>query len=198
MPKRRNPPSQIWRAFLDNHVNDLVALDFFVVPTATFRVLFVLLVLAHDRRRGVHYNVTEHPSAEWTARQVVQAFPWDTAPRYLLHDRDSIFGARFRRGVKCMGIEEVVTGPRSPWQNPYVERQIGSVRRECLNHVIVFNDRHLKHLLRSYFAHYHAARTHLALEKQCPQRRPLEEPSQGNIFAFPHSGGLHHEYRRAA
>ncbi len=198
MPKRRNPPSQGWRAFLDNHIKELIALDFFVVPTATFRVLFVLLVLAHDRRRVVHYNVTEHPSAEWTARQVVQAFTWDTAPRYLLHDRDSIFGALFRRRVKCMGIEEVLTAPRSPWQNPYVERLIGSVRRECLDHVVVMGETHLRRILRSYFTYYHQSRCHLSLGKDPPESRPVHPPGMGKVITIPEVGGLHHRYERRA
>ena len=137
MPMRKKPPSQIWRAFLDNHLKDLVSIDFLVVPTATFRVLFVLIVLAHDRRRVVHFNVTEHPTALWTAEQIIQAFPDGTEPRYLLRDRDGIYGEAFRECVKAMGMEEVITAPWSPWQNPFVERLLGTVRRDCLNHVIV-------------------------------------------------------------
>jgi transposase InsO family protein len=198
MIRHRNPPSQTWRTFLDNHVKDLVSIDFFTVPTATFRILYVFLVLRHERRQIVHFNVTEHPTAQWTAQQIVEAFPFDTAPRYLLRDRDNIFGERFRRRVRSLGIDDVRTAPRSPWQNPYVERLIGSIRRECLNHLIVCNARHLKRLLRSYFIYYHDARTHLALAKQCPKPRPVALPHQGKIIAFPHIGGLHHEYRRAA
>ena len=127
-----------------------------------------------------------------------QAFPWDPAPRYLLRDRDKIFGAIFRYRVHTLDMREVLIAPRSPWQNPYVERLIGSIRRECLNHVIVFNERHLKKLLRAYFIYYHTARTHLALDKQCPEPRSVESLDQGTVIAFPHVGGLHHEYRRAA
>ena len=134
MPKRRTPPSQTWRTFLATHVRDLVSLDFFTVPTAGLRVLFVFLVLAHHRRRVVHFNVTEHPTAHWTAQQIVDAFPNDTAPSYLLRDRDAVYGDAFRQRVKGMGIGEVLTAPSSPWQNPFVERLIGSVRRECLDH----------------------------------------------------------------
>jgi transposase InsO family protein len=198
MIRHRKPPSQTWRTFLDNHVKELVSIDFFTVPTATFRILYVFLVLRHERRQVVHFNVTEYPTAQWTAQQIVEAFPFDTVPRYLLRDRDTIYGERFRRRVRSLGIEEVRTAPRSPWQNPYVERLIGSIRRECLDHVIVFNARHLKRLLRSYFTYYHGARTHLALAKQCPEPRPVERADRGNIVAFPHVGGLHHEYRRAA
>jgi transposase InsO family protein len=198
MIRHRKPPSQTWRTFLDNHVKELVSIDFFTVPTATFRILYVFLVLRHERRQIVHFNITEHPTAQWTAQQIVEAFPFDTAPRYLLRDRDNIFGERFRRRVRSLGIDDVRTAPHSPWQNPYVERLIGSIRRECLNHLIVCNARHLKRLLRSYFIYYHDARTHLALAKQCPKPRPVALPHQGKIIAFPHIGGLHHEYRRAA
>ena len=175
-----------------------MSIDFFTVPTATFRILYVLLVLRHERRQVVHFNSTEHPTALWTAQRIVEAFPFDTAPRYLLRDRDTIYGERFRRRVKSLGVGEVRIAPRSPWQNPYVERLIGSIRRECLDHLIVFNARHLKRLLRSYFTYYHGARTHLALAKQCPKPRLVERRDRGNIVAFPHIGGLHHEYRRAA
>jgi len=168
------------------------------VPTASFRILYVFLVLRHDRLEVVHFNVTEHPTAQWAARQKVEAFPWDPAPRYLLRDRDKIFGSIFRHRVHTLNMREVLIAPRSPWQNPYVERLIGSIRRECLNHVIVFNERHLKKLLRAYFIYYHQARTHLALDKQCPEPRSVALPDQGTVIAFPHVGGLHHEYRRAA
>ncbi|MCH7886110.1 MAG: transposase [Planctomycetes bacterium] len=177
MVRHRRPPSQNWRTFLHNHSKALVSIDFFTVPTLTFRILYVFLVLSLERREVIHFNVTEHPTSRWTGQQVVEAFPWEEAPRYLLRDRDKVYGAEFRRRVRSLAIEEVLTAPRSPWQNPYVERLIGSIRRECINHVIVYNDRHLKRLLRSYFAYYHTARTHLALDKQCPQRRPIEHPS---------------------
>lgn len=198
MVRHRKPPSQTWRTFLDNHVADLVSVDFFTVPTATFRVLYVFVVLRHDRREVVHFNITQNPTAQWTAQQIVEAFPFDTAPRYLLRDRDSIYGDVFRRRVKSLGIVEVLTAPRSPWQSPYVERLIGSIRRECLNHVIVLSECHLRRRLRSYFTYYHDARTHLGLVKQCPKPRLVETPDQGKVIAFPHVGGLHHEYRRAA
>jgi len=198
MVRHRNPPPQTWRTFLYNHAKDLVSIDFFTVHTATFRILYVLLVLRHERRQVVHFNITEHPTGQWTAQQMVEAFPWDEAPRYLLRDRDNFYDATFRYRVYSLGIEKVLTASRSPWQNPYVERLIGSVRRECLNHVIVLNEPHLKRLLRAYFAYYHAARTHLALDKQPPQPRQVEPPDRGKVVALPHIGGLHHEYRRAA
>jgi transposase InsO family protein len=198
MVRNRKPPSQTWRTFLDNHVGDLASIDFFTVPTLSFRILYVVLVLKHERRQVMHFNVTEHPTVQWMAQQLIEAFPWDEAPRYLLRDRDDTYGAQYRRRVHSLGIEEVLTAPHSPWQNPYVERLIGSVRRECLNHVMVVNERHLMRILRSYFAYYARARTHLALAKQCPEPRQVQSPEQGKVIAFPHVGGLHHEYRRAA
>jgi putative transposase len=199
MPKRRPVPSQTWRTFLTNHVRDLVSIDFFTVPTAHWRVLFILVVLAHHRRRVLHFNVTEHPSAAWTAQQIVEAFPDDTAPAYLLRDRDTIYGHAFRQRVKGMQIREILTAPRSPWQNPFAERLIGSVRRECVDHVLVLSERHLRRVLTRYFAYYHGARTHLSLEKDAPDARPIERPAMGKVVPIPEVGGLHHRYvRRAA
>ena len=169
-----------------------------MVPTITFRVLFVLVILAHERRRVVHCNVTEHPTAQWTAQQVVEAFPWEEAPRYLLRDRDRIYGAAFRPRIRHMGIEEVVIATRSPWQNPYVERLIGSIRRECLDHVVVFHERHLTRILAHYFTSYHQWRTHLSLAMDCPKPRPLHAPARGRVIAVPEVGGLHHHYERVA
>ena len=198
MVRHRKPPSQTWRAFLDNHLTDIVAIVFFTVPTATFRILFAFVVLRHDRRRVVHFNVTAHPTAEWTAQQIVEAFPEDHAPRFLIRDRDSIYGAFFQERVKHMGIEQVVIAYRSPWQSPYVERLIGSVRRECLEHFIVLNEAHLQRILTSYFAYYHESRAHLSLERNAPVPRRVEHPSEGKVIAIPQVGGLHHRYRRAA
>src|SRR5262245_9731142 len=151
MPKQSKGPSQTWKTFLTNHVSQLVSIDFFTVPTLQLRVLFVFVVLAHERRRVLHFNVTEHASAEWTAQQIVEAFPDDSAPKYLLRDRDGVYGHHFRNRVEGMGVQEVLTAARSPWQNPFAERFIGSIRRECLNHVIVLGERHLKWTLRRYF-----------------------------------------------
>ena len=198
MIRHRKPPSQTWRMFLDNHVAELVSVDFFTVPTATFRILYVFVILRHDRREIVHFNATYNPTAQWTAQQLVEAFPFDSAPRYLLPDRDSIYGDQFRNRVKSLGIDEVLTAPRAPWQSPYVERLIGSIRRECLDHVIIFNERHLRRQLKSYSSYYHEARTHLSLDKQSPVPRSIEPPERGKVVAIPHVGGLHHEYRRAA
>jgi len=198
MPRRRKPRSPTWRAFLENHLKDLVAIDFFVVPTATFGVLFGLVVLAHDRRRVVHFNATAHPTAEWTARQVIEAFPEETAPRFLVRDRDRIYGARFRRVVETLGVEEVVTAARSPWQNPYAERLIGSLRRDCLDHVIVLDEVHLRRVLAKYFAYYNATRCHLSLAGDAPEPRAVQRPESGEVVEFPEVGGLHHRYERAA
>ena len=192
------PPSPTWHTFLKNHVRDLVALDFFVVPTVTYKVLFVLLILAHHRRRVVHFNVTEHPTAFWTARQVIEAFPWDEAPRYLLRDRDGVYGATFRQRIQALDMTEVVIAPRSPWQNPYVERLLGSIRRECLDHIIVLSERHLTRVLTSYLGYYHTWRTHLALEMDSPEQRPIQPRAKGRVIAVPEVGGLHHHYERQA
>jgi putative transposase len=194
----RRPLSPTWKTFLKNHVQDLVALDFVVVPTITHKVLFVLLILAHERRRLVHVNITEHPTAEWTAQQMIDAFPWDKAPRYLLRDRDRIYGAYFRQRVRHMGSEEVLIAPKSPWQNPYVERLIGSIRRECLDHVIVLHERHLRRLLTEYFRYYHRWRTHRALEMDTPVPRQVQPPKVGPVWEVPEVGGLHHHYERRA
>jgi transposase InsO family protein len=196
--RHRKPPSQTWRTFLDNHARDIVAVDFFTVPTATFRILFCFIVLRHHRRMVVHFNVTANPTAQWTAQQVVEAFPYDEAPRFLIRDRDGIFGECFRQRIKHMGIEQVVTAPRSPWQNPFVERLIGSIRRDCLDHVIILDERHLWRILRAYFDYYHHARAHLSLDRNSPVPRQIEPPESGEVIAIPQVGGLHHRYRRAA
>jgi len=198
MPRRRKPPSPTWRSFLNNHLPQIVACDFMTVPTATFRVLYVLIILAHDRRRVLHFNVTEHPTAQWTGQQLREAFPWNATPRFLLRDRDGIYGDEFTRVAHSMGIEQVLTAARSPWQNPYVERLIGSIRRDCLDHVIVLNERHLRSILLKYFDYYHATRTHLGLGKDTPNTREIEPPSRGTIVEFPEVGGLHHRYSRRA
>ena len=199
MIRHRKPPSQTWRSFLDNHVKDLVSVDFFTLPTATFRLLFVfIIVLRHDRRRIAHFNVTDHPSAEWTAQQIVDAFPWESAPRFMLRERDGVYGPYFSRRVAGLGVDEVRTAPRSPWQNPYVERVIGSIRRECLDHVIVLDERHLRRILREYVDYYHSCRTHLELQKDAPEPRPVQPPSMGRVTVVPKLGGLHHYYARLA
>ncbi|MEO8212221.1 MAG: integrase core domain-containing protein [Myxococcales bacterium] len=199
MPRApRKPPSQTWRTFLTNHLGTLASVDFFTVPTATFRVLYVFVVLAHDRRRVLHFNVTEHPTVAWTAQQMVEAFPDASAPKYLMRDRDGIYGAAFRARLKGMGIDEVLSAPRSPWHNPFVERLIGSIRRECLDHVVVLGERHLRGILASYFAYYHRSRTHLSLMKDAPNPRAVTPPQAGEVIELPEVGGLHHRYERRA
>jgi len=194
----RKPPSPTWRAFLANHVKDLVSVDFFVVPTVAFKVLFVFIVLAQARRRIVHFNVTEHPTAQWTAHQISEAFPWEAAPRYLLRDRDRVYGLAFKKRVECMGIDEVLTAPRSPWQNPFAERVIGSVRRECLDQVVVINARHLLRLLADYFEHYHRWRCHRSLAMDCPEPRPVQGPEHGEAVEVEEASGLYRHYERRA
>ena len=197
MGRRRPPPSQTWRTFVRNHIGQVVAADFFVVPTATYRLLFVLVLLAHDRRRIRHIPVTAHPTAAWTAQQLREAFPWDQAPRYVIHDRDHAFDG-LKTAATAMGIESVLTAPHAPWQNAFVERFIGSARRECFDHVIVFNEGGLKRLMTRYCSYHERSRTHLSLNKDTPIPRPVAPPRDGAIVAVPEVGGLHHRYERRA
>jgi len=198
MVRRRKPPSATWRAFLKNHIRDIVATDFFVVPTVRNQILFVFLVLAHERRRVLHFNVTAYPTAEWTAQQVVEAFPWVDASKYLLRDRDGVYGTWFRKRVAGLGMEEVLIAPQSPWQNPFVERLIGSIRRECLDHTIVLGERHLKRVLADYFGYYHRWRTHQSLEMDSPEGREIRRIDRGRVVEVSEVGGLHHHYERVA
>ena len=191
-------PSPTWRAFLTAHARDIVAVDFFLVPTLTFRLLFVFVVLRHRRRELLHLNATDHPTAVWTAQQMVEAFPEDTAPTHLLRDRDTIYGEAFARRVKGMGMREVLSAPRAPWQNPFVERVIGSIRRECLDHFLILNEAHLRRLLRAYLVYYNLSRPHQALDNNSPHPRDVQPSSRGRITATPQVGGLHHRYQRVA
>jgi putative transposase len=168
------------------------------VPTVTFRVLFVFVVLAHERRKVRHFAVTEAPSASWAGQQVVNAFPFEVPPTYLLRDRDGIYGAAFARRVAGLGIEQKLIAPRSPWQNPYAERLIGSIRRECLDQVVIFGERHLRIVLTEYLDYYHRSRPYRSLAQDCPIPRPVMNPGQGEVVEFPHVGGLHHLYVRKA
>ena len=197
MAPRRRPPSQTWRTFLANHMGQIAAADFFVVPTATCRLLFVLVILAHERRRIAHVAVTDHPTAAWTAQQLREAFPWNNVPRYLVRDRDSVFHA-WATTATAMDIREVITAARSPSQNAYAERLIGSIRRECLDHVIVWNKGGLRRVLQAYVAYYQRSRTHLSLDKDSPVPRETAPPSAGCLVAIPQVGGLHHRYERRA
>ncbi len=171
---------------------------FFLVPTVTFRLLFVFIVLSHDRRRIVHFNVTSSPSAIWTGQQIINAFPYGRVPRFILRDRDSIYCREFKRRVKNIGVEEVITAYKSPWQNPYAERVIGSIRRDCLNHCVVLGERHLHRLVSEYVDYYNRSRTHLGLNKDCPIPRAYDRPENGPIKSKPVLGGLHHRYYREA
>lgn len=168
MEKRRPIPSQSWRTFIRNHLSEIVAIDFFTVPTATFKTLYVFLILSLERRRIVHFNVTANPTAAWTSLQLVQAFPFETAPRYIIRDRDAIYGDEVVKTLKLLGVEPKLIRNRAPWQNGYVERLVGTLRRECLDHVIVFGDRHLRRILTEYLTYYHESRTHLVLAKDAP------------------------------
>jgi len=198
MVRHRRPPSQKWRTFLTNYSKTLVSSDFFVVPTVFFRVLFVFVILSHDRRQPVHIGVTEFPTSEWVARQLLDAFPWDSAPRYILHDRDGSSGEKFSESAGWLGAREVLTAPQSPWHNPYVDRLIGSIRRECLDHMIVPNESGLRRILRSYVEYYESSRTHLSLGKDAPVGRPIQPVEVGRIVEISQVGGLHHRYERIA
>ncbi len=197
-PRSRRQPSQNWRTFLQNHAGGIAAMDFFVVPTVTARLLYVLVVMNHARRKIVHFNITDAPTAGWTAQQVINAFPYDTAPKYLLRDRDSIYGSLFVQRVEGMGIKQKLISPRSPWQNPSVERLVGSIRRECLAQVIVFNERQLRQILESYLEYYHKVRPQRSLSHDSPIPRPVESPEGGKVIEMPLVGGLHHHYLRQA
>jgi transposase InsO family protein len=198
MIRHRKPPSQTWRTFLANHIGDIAAIDFFVVPTVRLQLLYCFIVLRPARRRVVHFNATRHPTARWTGQQIVEACPYDEAPRLMVRDRDAIYGHDLGARVRHLGVEEVIIAPRSPWQNPFAERVIGSIRRECLDHLIVFNEAHLRRILARYFAYYHESRTHLSLDRNAPVPRDSEPPERGEVLAVPHIGGLHHRYTRAA
>ena len=194
MGRRRRPPSQGWRTFLSNHADGIASMDLFVVPTVSFRLLYGLLILQHGRRQILWLGVTAHPTAEWIARQLTEAYGWKAAPRYLLRDRDAVYGEVFLRRLRTMGIRDRPTAARSPWQNGYAERLIGSIRRECVDNVVVFGERHLRHLLTLYQRYYNEARTHLSLNKDAPVSRAVQ--AVGTIVAKPLLGGLHHQYVR--
>ena len=175
-----------------------MSIDFIVVPTVRFTVLYVFVFLSVDRRRVIHFNVTAHPTSAWTAQQVVEAFPWDTAPKHLLRDRDAIYGKRYRKRVANMDIEEVLTAPRSPWQNPYSERLNGSIGRECLDQVIIFSEANLRRVLTKYFEYYNYYRVHQSPEMDAPEGRETHVIERGNVVPIPHLGRLHHHYERRA
>ena len=194
MVKRRGPPSQGWRAFLRNHAPDIAAMDLFVVPTIGFDLLYAFVIVRLDRRDLIWINVTRHPTAEWIARQITEAFPWNEAPRYLIRDRDRIFGAVVTRRLRAMGIRDKPIAPASPWQNGFAERLIGSIRRECVDHIIVLGEAHLRRILRSYARYYNEIRTHWSLNKDAPVSRAIQRI--GIIKSHAILGGLHHHYVR--
>jgi transposase InsO family protein len=194
MARRRGPPSQSWRTFLRNHADAIAAIDLCVVPTVTFGCLFALVVMGHGRRQLLWFAVTRHPTAAWLAQQIVEAFPWDTAPTYLVRDNDRAYGQVFTKRLRAMGIRDRPIAPRSPWQNPYVERLIGTLRRDCLDHVVILGERHLRRVLTLYALYYNQTRTHLGLGKDAPLGRAIER--SGTIVATPILSGLHHHYAR--
>jgi transposase InsO family protein len=196
MVQRRGPPSQGWKTFLRNHAPDVAAIDLFVVRTIGFKLLYGSAIIHLERRRLVWTNVTANPTSEWIARQITEAFPWDEAPSYLIRDRDCSYGVIVRKRIRAMGIRDRPTAPRSPWQNGHIERLIGSIRRECLDHVLVLSEAHLHGILRAYADYYNRTRTHLALGKDAPLGRTVQVA--GSLKAIPLLGGLHHEYVRMA
>jgi len=198
MIQRRGRPTQNWKTFIENHLGEMAAIDFLTVPTVMFRTLYVFVVLSLDRRRIVHFNVTYNPTAEWTALQLNLAFPYDTAPKYLIRDRDRIYGEKVVQALENMDIQEKVISARSPWQNGYCERVVGTLKRECLNHMIILNRRHAFRVVKSYLEYYHRDRTHLGLDKDTPDGRPVEPPSLGPVKRRPMVGGLHSRYYRDA
>jgi transposase InsO family protein len=198
MVKARDPKrQQTWRTFLRNHLDVSAAYDFFTVPTLAVQLLYVFVVLSHDRRRILHVSVTKHPAAEWTAQQLTEAFPGDESlPRFLHRGRDSIYGDIVRQRITALGMTEVVSAKRAPWQNPYAERVIGSIRRECTDHLVPLNEAHLRRVLDAYVEYCNGSRCHQSLDGNAPQPREVEA-GDGSVYAIPHLGGLHHHYRRA-
>src|SRR3989454_10032320 len=194
MCRRFGPPSQGWRTFLSNHADAIAAIDLFVLPTVAFQILYCLVILRHGRRFWMSFGVTSNPTAEWIWRQITEAFPWDHAPEYLIRDRDRSYGSVFLRRLCAMGIRDRPIAPRSPWQNAYVERLIGTIRRECLDHIIVFGETHLRRIVGAYAAYYNESRTHRSLDKDAPFHRAIQR--LGAITSRPVLGGLHHQYCR--
>src|SRR3978361_1137084 len=194
MVKRRGSPNQGWRTFLHNHAPDIAAMDLFVVPTLGFDLLYAFIIVRLGRRNLVWINVTANPTVEWVARQITEAFPWDEGPHYLLRDRDRIYSSVVTRRLRAMGIRDKPTAPASPWQNGFAERLIGSIRRECLDHVIVLGEAHLRRILKNYAAYYHGVRTHRSLQKDAPVSRPVQQTGVNSSRAI--LGGLHHHYVR--
>lgn len=198
MIRRRGRPNQNWKTFLRNHLSEIGAIDFLTVPTVTFKTLYVFIVLSLDRRRVVHFHVTRHPTADWTALQLTQAFPFETAPKYLIRDRDGIYGEKVLNAIQNLGMQDKPTSPRSPWQNGYCERMVGTLKRECLNHMIIFNERHARRIIGEFLQYYHDDRTHQGLGQESPNGREIEPPNKGMVKSHPILGELHHRYYREA
>jgi transposase InsO family protein len=194
MVKRPGPPSQGWRTFLRNHAPDIAAMDLFVAPTLGFDLLYAFIIVRLARRDLVWINVTPHPTADWIARQITEAFPWNEAPRYLIRDRDRVYDAAAMRRLRAMGIRDKPIAPGSPWQNGFAERLIGSIRRECVDHIVVLGETHLRRILKSYARYYNETRTHRSLDKDAPISRPVQRT--GGIISHALLGGLHHHYVR--
>ena len=197
MPKNTPRSKQTWLTFLHNHLKETISVDFFSIPTLTYSLLHVFVILSHDRRKIIHFNITKHPTDEWTSRQLIEACPWSSDYKYLIRDRDSRYASSFKERLSQLKIEEIKTSYRSPWQNGYVERVIGSIKRECLDHVIILNENHLTNILHSYVDYYHNSRTHLGLNKNCPNPRTPRSSNNGKICKYSEVGGLHHRYERA-
>jgi transposase InsO family protein len=198
MPKKKKRSNQTWQTFLRNHLKETVSIDFFTVPTLGFSILYVFLIISHDRRKIIHFNITRNPTDAWTAQQLIEAFAWMASPRFLIRDNDTKFGHKFKARLRQLEIHELRTAYRSPWQNGYVERVIGSIKRECLDHVIILNENHLRTLLKSYIDYYHDGRTHLGLNKDSPNHRKVIPKEEGIIHCIPQVGGLHHRYERVS
>jgi transposase InsO family protein len=194
MARNSRPPSQGWKTFLRNHADGIAAMDLFVVPTLSFRLLYGLLIMGHGRRQILWLGVTAHPTAEWIANQLTAACGWEQIPRYLVHDRDACYGCFFVRRVQSFGIRDHPTSARAPWQNGYAERLIGSIRRECLDHVVVTGEQHLRHILQCYMEYYNAVRTHLSLAKDAPIGRAIQRCRRIEVRSM--LNGLHHQYVR--
>jgi transposase InsO family protein len=194
MAKSGRGGSQTWKTFLHNHSADVGAMDFLILPTVGFKLLFVLVILRHERRRLISLSVTAHPTADWIARQITDAFPWDETPDNMIRDRDASYGQAVTRRLTAIGIRDHPIAPRSPWQNGHAERLIGSIRRECLDHIVVFGEGHLRRILATYTGYYNELRTHLSLDKDSPNRRPVQW--HGHLIAQSILGGLHHQYCR--
>ena len=198
MCRQKKPPSQTWKTFLLNHATEIAAIDFFTMPSVTYRIFYVFIVLRHSDRKILHFNLTTNPTAQWATQQIIEAFPFDTCPRFLLRDRDHIYGEYFRKRIKHMGIDEVLIAPRSPWQNPYVERVIGSIRRECTDDFIILSETHLCRILKEYVEYYNKVRPQLSLNRNSPLPRQVEPPERGRVAAISYLNGLHHKYALAA